>query len=237
MSSEFHNKVVVITGAAGALGHAVAKYFISQGAKIAALDISDDLLASAYESVHSDKLIFLAVDLTSRKSCQAAAEMIFSRWGQVNVLANIAGGFTMGEAVHETSDQTWDFLFNLNAKSIVHTSTVFVPAMQKQGGGKIINIAAGAAHQGTALMGTYIASKSAVLRLTESMAQELRESKINVNSILPSMIDTPRNRVDMPDADFSKWVPVEKIAQVVGFLASEAASEIHGAGIPVIGLS
>ena len=233
----FKNSVVVVTGAAGALGQAVVQYFLTQGAKVAALDISDELLGDVYKVADSEQLHLQAVDLTSRDDCQKAANDILTKWSKVDVLANVAGGFTMGEKVHETSDQTWDFLFNLNTKSIVHTSSVFVPAMQKQGSGKIINIAAGAAHQGVALMGAYVASKSAVLRLTETMAQELREENINVNSILPSMIDTPRNRADMPDADFSKWVPTEKIAQVVGFLASDAASEIHGAGLPVIGLS
>ncbi len=233
----FNSSVVVVTGAAGALGKAVVEYFMTQGAKVAAFDLSDELLNSTYQEVDHDNLYLHAVDLTSRESCQLAANAVLAKWLKVDVLANIAGGFTMGEKVHETSDQTWDFLFSLNTKSIVHTSAAFVPQMQKQGGGKIINIAAGAAHQGVALMGTYVASKAAVLRLTETMAQELREERINVNSILPSMIDTPKNREDMPDADFSKWVPTEKIAQVVGFLASDAASEVHGAGLPVVGLS
>ncbi len=233
----FNSSVVVVTGAAGALGKAVVEYFMTQGAKVAAFDLSDELLNSTYQEVDHDNLYLHAVDLTSRESCQLAANAVLAKWLKVDVLANIAGGFTMGEKVHETSDQTWDFLFSLNTKSILHTSAAFVPQMQKQGGGKIINIAAGAAHQGVALMGTYVASKAAVLRLTETMAQELREERINVNSILPSMIDTPKNRADMPDADFSKWVPTEKIAQVVGFLASDAASEVHGAGLPVVGLS
>ena len=155
----------------------------------------------------------------------------------VNVLANVAGGFTMGEAVHETSEKTWNFLFELNAHSVVNASSVFVPSMIEHQYGKVINISAGAAHSGVAHMGAYVASKSAVLRLTESMAQELRGDGINVNAILPGMIDTPRNRADMPDADFSSWVPTQKIAEVIGFLASDAADQIHGAGLPVVGLS
>src|SRR5690606_27287447 len=108
--------------------------------------------------------------------------------------------------VHETSDSTWDFLFNLNTRSILNTTAVVVPIMLKSGGGKIINISANGAKQGAAAMGAYLASKSAVWRLTESMALELRDKKINVNCILPSLIDTPRNRADMPGADYSKWV-------------------------------
>ena len=108
--------------------------------------------------------------------------------------------------------------------------------MAQQGGGKIINISAGAAKEGLALMGAYTASKSAVWRLTESMAQELKGDNINVNCILPGIIDTPRNRQDMPDADFSTWVPPEEMSKVIGFLASDDASMIPGAAIPVFGL-
>ncbi len=143
----------------------------------------------------------------------------------------------MGEAVHETSDETWDFLFNLNTRSIVNTSSVVVPQMQKQGGGKIVNIAAKAATQGFANMGAYTASKAAVMRLTEAMAAELREQQINVNCIMPGTIDTPRNREDMPDADHNRWVPPSQLASVIGFLASDAAAAVHGAAIPVDGLS
>jgi NAD(P)-dependent dehydrogenase (short-subunit alcohol dehydrogenase family) len=109
--------------------------------------------------------------------------------------------------------------------------------MLQNGGGKIINISARAAHKGVALMGAYVASKSAVLRLTESMAEELREKNINVNCILPGTIDTARNRADMPNADYSKWVPTAQLASVIGFLASDASAAVHGAGIPVVGLS
>jgi len=240
--SEFTNKVVVVTGAAGALGQAVVHFFAAQGAKVACLDVSNEAFAASFsesyaQGAEQDTRLYLALDLTSRDSVNAAAQTILNKWGQVDVLANIAGGFTMGETVHETSDKTWDFLLNLNTKSIIHTASAFVPQMQKQGSGKIINISAGAAHSGIALMGAYVASKSAVLRLSETMAQELRGDGINVNSILPGMIDTPRNRSDMPDADFSTWVPPAKIAEVIGFLASSAASEIHGAGLPVVGLS
>ena len=234
----FSAKTVVVTGAAGALGQAVVDYFLRQGANVALIDISQAAFDASYaNTAETDQQIFLSADLTSRSSVAEAFSAVINKWQQIDILANIAGGFTMGEAVHQTSDQTWDFLFQLNSKSIVHTAAVVVPHMQQLGGGKIINISAGAAHQGIANMGAYVASKSTVLRLTESMAQELRQDAINVNAILPGMIDTPRNRSDMPDADFSSWVPTQKIAEVIGFLASDAASEIHGAGLPVVGLS
>ena len=232
----FAGKVVVVTGAAGALGHAVFEYFASGGARVVALDYSHELLDSAFPvkgSMHQ----YQKVDLTSRDSCQLVLSKVIDDLGQIDVLCNVAGGFLMGEAVHETSDATWDFLFNLNTRSIVNTSSVVVPQMQQQGSGKIVNIAAKAATQGFANMGAYTASKAAVMRLTEAMAAELREQQINVNCIMPGTIDTPRNREDMPEADHGKWVPPSQLASVIGFLASDAAIAVHGAAIPVDGLS
>ncbi len=232
----FAGKVVVVTGAAGALGRAVFEYFATGGARVVALDYSHELLDSAYPvkgSMHQ----YQEVDLTSRNSCQLVLSKVIDDLGRIDVLCNIAGGFLMGEAVHETSDATWDFLFNLNTRSIVNTSSVVVPHMQQQGNGKIVNIAAKAATQGFANMGVYTASKAAVMRLTEAMAAELREHQINVNCIMPGTIDTPRNREDMPEADHGKWVPPSQLASVIGFLASDAAIAVHGAAIPVEGLS
>lgn len=233
----FKNRHVIVTGAAGALGSAVAKYFIEQGARVAHIDYSMDLLAKTFPKYASDKNnLYVAADLTNRDSTFAAFESIVKNFGGIDVLANIAGGFLMGEKVHETSDKTWDFLFNLNTRSILNTSAAVVPTMQRNGGGKIINIAAGAAKQGAALMGAYVASKSAVWRLTESMALELRDNNINVNCILPGIIDTERNRADMPKADYSKWVAPLEIAKVIAFLASDDSKTVHGAAIPVVGL-
>jgi len=232
----FAGKVVVVTGAAGALGRAVFEYFGNGGARVVALDYSHELLDFAFpvkDSMHR----YQEVDLTSRESCQLVLSKVIDDLGQIDVLCNVAGGFLMGEAVHETSDATWDFLFNLNTHSIVNTSSVVVPQMQQQGSGKIVNIAAKAATQGFANMGAYTASKAAVMRLTEAMAAELREQQINVNCIMPGTIDTPRNREDMPEADHSKWVPPSQLASVIGFLASDAAVAVHGAAIPVEGLS
>jgi len=232
----FSGKIVVVTGAAGALGKAVFEHFAGQGASVVALDYSDDLLDSAFPE-KSGNHRYLSADLTSAESCAEAFKAIVWDLGRIDVLCNVAGGFMMGEAVHETSDKTWDFLMNLNARSVVNTAQSVVPQMLAQGGGKIVNVAAGAANRGMAQMGVYTASKAAVMRLTEAMAAELREQNINVNAIMPSMIDTPRNREDMLDADYSKWVPPEQLASVMGFLASDAAAAVHGACIPVDGLS
>jgi len=232
----FTDKTVLVTGGAGALGQAVVAWFSSRGASVAVLDYSDELIDAAFPE-KIDSHLYISCDLTQRTSCAEAISQVEKRLGGIDVLANIAGGFLMGDAVHETSDQTWDFLFNLNTRSILNMSAGVVPLMLSKGAGKIINVAARAALQGAPGMGAYTASKAAVMRLTESMALELREQKINVNAVMPSLIDSARNRQDMPDADFDKWVTPLQIAEVIGFLASDAASAVHGASIPVDGLS
>ena len=143
----------------------------------------------------------------------------------------------MGPAVHETKDPDWNFLFDLNAKTVLHVSRAVVPAMIARAAGKIVNVGAYAAQRGVAAMGAYIASKSAVIRITETMAAELREKNINVNCVLPTIIDTPENRAAMPQADPRRWVAPQDLAAVIVFLASDAARAVHGAAIPVTGLS
>ena len=227
MMSEFDKKVVVVTGAAGALGRAVAGHFAAAGARVAQLDVLE---------IDTDRYSAIC-DLLDPKSCERAVDAIVEKFGGIDVLANIAGGFTMGQAVHETTEDTWDFMMGLNARSVLNMARAVVPVMLKGGGGKIINIGAGAGQAGIAQMGAYSASKSVVIRLTEAMAGELKQQGINVNCVLPSIIDTERNRQDMPDADFNLWVRPEAMARVIGFLASEAAAPIHGAALPVSGLS
>ena len=237
----FTDKRVIVTGAAGALGRAVVTHFASLGAQVAALDYTTELLDEVFPEPSLLKQSLphelLALDLTCRESCQEVIGAFLSRTKGVDILCNLAGGFVMGEAVHETSDQTWERMFNLNARSIINTAAVVVPQMIAQGGGKIINVAAQAARHGAPQMGVYTASKAAVMRLTESMALELRDKHINVNCIMPSIIDTPQNRADMPQAVHANWVPVAQLASVIAFLATEEAVAVHGAAIPVVGLS
>lgn len=232
----FEDKKVLVTGGAGALGRSVVAYYEERGACIAILDYSDELLGAAFPEKNSGNL-YLSCDLTDRSSAKGVVQKVIEQFECIDILCNIAGGFLMGEDVHETKDENWDFLFNLNARSIMNMASAVVPHMQEGGRGKIVNIAARAASAGAAKMGVYTASKAAVMRLTESMALELREQNINVNCILPGTIDTERNRQDMPGADHSNWVPTEQLAKVIGFLTSEDAIAVHGAGIPVDGLS
>jgi NAD(P)-dependent dehydrogenase (short-subunit alcohol dehydrogenase family) len=228
---QFTDRTVVITGASGNLGRAVAKAFADLGARLVLMDVRrGDLQDGANQ-------MFLEVDLFKPDNVAAAVGKALERFGRIDVVCNIAGGFRMGSPVHETKDGDWDFLFGLNARSVLNTARTAVPAMLKGGGGKIVNIGAFAAQRGAANMGAYIASKSAVIRLTESMAAELREKNINVNCVLPTIIDTPENRAAMPNADPRKWVAPQDLAAVIVFLASDAARAIHGAAIPVTGLS
>lgn len=221
--SDFNGQRVVVTGAAGVVGRAVADAFHKADADVTGIDIVEA----------NPPYPCIVANLMDPDDARRAADEV----GHIDVLANIAGGFTMGETVAETSDETWDFMFNLNARTVLNMARAVVPGMRDRGAGRIVNIGARAGLRGAGEMGAYCASKSVVLRLTESLADELKASGINVNCILPSIVDTPRNREDMPKADFSKWVRPDQIASVVMFLASDAASAIHGASIPVEGLS
>ena len=220
---DFKQKSVVVTGAAGALGLTVANSFANAGAEVTGIDVVD--FEASFTTIKAN--------LIEPETTHAAFEKIRS----VDVLANIAGGFTMGDTVADTSDETWDFMFNLNTRTVLNTVRATLPSMRKQGHGKIVNIGARAGLRGSANMAAYSASKSVVIRLTESLADELKNQHINVNCVLPSIIDTDRNRADMPDADFSTWVSPEALAKVVMFLASPEADPIHGAALPVEGLA
>jgi NAD(P)-dependent dehydrogenase (short-subunit alcohol dehydrogenase family) len=228
---QFTERTVMITGASGNLGRAVAQAFADLGAGLVLLDLKRGGLQE------TERQMILEVSLLEQESVRAATENAMRRFGRIDVLCNIAGGFRMGAPVHETSDADWDFLFGLNARSVLHMARAVVPHMLKAGSGKIVNIGAFAAQRGAANMGAYVASKSALIRLTETMAAELREKGINVNCVLPTIIDTPENRAAMPKADPRKWVAPGDLAAVIVFLASDAARAIHGAAIPVSGLS
>ncbi|MCW7539900.1 SDR family NAD(P)-dependent oxidoreductase [Aquabacterium sp. A7-Y] len=234
--SDLREQTVVVTGAAGHLGRAVAAAFDARGAQLVLLDRERAALQQVYGG-ETPRRLFVAADLLDAAQVESALRSAHERHGRIDVLCNLAGGFRMGEAVHETSARTWDFLMDINARTVLHAVAAAVPWMQKAGQGRIVNVAAGAAQRGMAQMGAYCASKSAVIRLTESMAAELREQGINVNCVLPTIIDTPDNRAAMPDADPGRWVAPADLAEVIVFLASPAARAVHGAALPVSGLS
>jgi NAD(P)-dependent dehydrogenase (short-subunit alcohol dehydrogenase family) len=233
---EFQDRTVVITGAAGNLGRAVADAFAARGANLVLVDLKNEALQRVFGAGDSQRLL-AAANLLDQAQLDAMAMQAVERFGRIDVLANLAGGFRMGEPVHATSDTTWKFLLDINAGTLLHAVRAVVPRMLAQGGGRIVNVGAYAAQKGAAQMGAYIAAKSAVIRLTETLAAELRDKKINVNCVLPTIIDTPENRAAMPDADPGRWVAPADLASVIVFLASDDARAIHGAALPVTGLS
>lgn len=229
-------RTICITGAAGNLGMAVAQVFAKDGTQLVLLDRAP-IGEAALVKLAPAQCLPIALDLCDAVQVAAAVAQALARFGRIDVLCNLTGGFAMGDAVHATSDSTWDFLHDMNVRTLRNTSRAIVPQMLRQGSGKIVNVGAFSAQRGLAHMGAYTAAKSEVLRLTEAMAAELRAKNINVNCVLPSILDTPQNRADMPDADPARWVSPHDLAQVIAFLASDAARAVHGAAIPVTGLS
>ncbi|MGE4336173.1 MAG: SDR family NAD(P)-dependent oxidoreductase [Pigmentiphaga sp.] len=231
---DFSRHVVLITGAAGNLGKALSDAFAHTGAHLILLD---RVQPPSTDSQGDDtaRRITLGVDLLYRTKLEAALSEASARLGAITIVCNTVGGFQMGDAVHATDSTTWDSMLDLNVRSMLNVCSLLVPSMIEQGGGKIINVAAAAARQGQALMGAYCAAKSAVASLTESMSAELKDKGINVNCVLPSIIDTPQNRAAMPDGRVERWVAPADLARVMLFLASDEAIAIHGARIPVYG--
>jgi NAD(P)-dependent dehydrogenase (short-subunit alcohol dehydrogenase family) len=226
-----------VTGAAGALGRAVVAHFAGRGAELALLDRDGNALAAMLRDIPGATALPLTTNLLDPAAVAAAVEQAVSRFGGIAAAVHLAGGFTMGEAVHETTASTWQRMLDLNVNTMLHSAAAVVPVMQRAKRGAIVNVGAMSALRGAAKMGAYVASKSALMRLTESMSAELREDGINVNAVLPSIIDTPANRQSMPAADPSRWVAPEALAAVIGFLCGDDARAIHGALIPVTGLS
>jgi NAD(P)-dependent dehydrogenase (short-subunit alcohol dehydrogenase family) len=231
---KLEGRTVMITGASGNLGRAAAQAFAHSGARLFLLDrkiypLQD--LPGAAQGRHLQS----STDLLDAEAVRIATHDALQEFGRIDVLCNLAGGFAMGRPVHETSDADWDALFGINVRSMLNAVRAVVPAMISAGQGKIVNVAAMSALRGTALMGSYCANKDTVIRLTETMAAELRDQNINVNCVLPSIIDTPENRAAMPDADATRWVSADALADVIVFLASSASRALHGAAIPVAG--
>ncbi len=237
MANKNNKKIALITGPAGNLGSAVVELFAAEEVSLILLDRHQDRLRNIYPLFENSKdhLLISSVDLTDASMVITAVQKAVDHFGRIDILVHTAGGFKMGEKVHETSGKTWDGMMNLNVRTLLNVTNAVVPLMLKHKNGKIITIGARPALAGKARMGSYSAAKTAVLRLTESMSAELKSQGINVNCVLPGTIDTPANREAMPDADSSKWVAPHSLAEVILFLSSEAARDIHGAAIPVYG--
>jgi NAD(P)-dependent dehydrogenase (short-subunit alcohol dehydrogenase family) len=218
-------KACIVTGGAGALGTAVAKTLIAEGAKVMALDHA--VLPAEQPGIGN-------VDLSDPAKAATAVDKAVSEMGGLFALVNIAGAFRY-ETLKDGDVKTWDLLYSVNLKTAVSASKAALPYLLKNRSGRIVNIGAGAAAKAAAGMGAYTASKAGVARLTEALSEEVKNDGITVNAVLPSTIDTAANRKDMPKADFAKWVKAEQIADLIVFLLSDKASAITGASIPISG--
>ncbi|MEQ6332207.1 SDR family NAD(P)-dependent oxidoreductase [Sphingobium sp. MK2] len=218
--------IVAVTGAAGALGRKTVEILSAAGWRVVGIDLG----AVASDGV---ALALGGVDLTDEAAMAGAAAQISAELGQLDGLVNIAGGFAW-ETVADGSVATWDRLYAMNVRTALIASRALLP-MITASRGAIVNIGAAAATKAAAGMGAYAASKSGVARLTEALAEEVKAQGVRVNAILPSILDTPANRADMPDADFGSWVTPTQLAGVAAFLLSPAADAITGALIPVTG--
>jgi NAD(P)-dependent dehydrogenase (short-subunit alcohol dehydrogenase family) len=223
-----NGKVIVVTGASGALGKVVAEVALAQGAKVAGVDHAPSQLPATPSRIELG-----GVDLTDAAQAKKAIDAVAAHFGKLDVLINIAGGFAF-EAVAEGDPKTWQRMYALNVLTALNASRSAIPHLAASPAGRIVNVGAMGALQAGAGMGAYAASKASVHRLTEALAAEWK-GKITVNAVLPSTIDTAANRASMPKADFGKWVRPEELADVILFLASDAASAVTGALLPVSG--
>ncbi len=223
-----NGKVVVVTGALGALGKVVAEVALARGARVAGIDHAPSQIAATPNRVELG-----GVDLSDAAQARKAIETVVAQFGRLDVLINIAGGFAF-EAVADGDPKTWQRMYTLNVLTALNASQAAISYLAASGAGRIVNIGAMGALQAGAGMGPYAASKSGVHRLTEALAAEWK-GKVTINAVLPSTIDTPANRASMPKADFTKWVTPTELADVILFLASDAASGVTGALLPVAG--
>ena len=237
--TQFKDQVVMVTGASGNLGSAVTRAFLAAGARLALIDRHPERLATLFPELTNqpERCLTENADLTELEAVTTVVEKTVAQFGRLDVLVHTVGGFRAGSPLHETPLETLDFMMLLNAKTAFITNQAVLQKMVPQGSGKIINIAARPALKGNKNMAAYSAAKAAVLRLTESASAEVKSHGINVNAILPGTIDTPQNRAAMPQANADKWVTPESLADVILFLASSAARDIHGTAIPVYGRS
>ncbi|MGA0608955.1 SDR family NAD(P)-dependent oxidoreductase [Caldimonas sp. KR1-144] len=226
-------RVVVVTGAFGALGRQVVRSLSDDGWRVALVDAApaapaDLAVAAPPAAVHA------GIDLGDAQAARVCAQAIAAAFGRIDALVNIAGGFRW-QTIEAGDPGAWDQMFAMNVKTALHMSRAALPWLLASPAGAIVNVGAAAAARAGAGMGAYAAAKSGVLRLTEALAEEGKDRGLRVNAVLPGIIDTPANRREMPQADTSRWVTPDAVADVVGFLLSPASRAITGAGIPVTG--
>lgn len=220
---------VLVSGAAGHLGQAVVRRFRAQGAQVVALARRREQIEALFGDDAGVQA--LAVDLAD---AQAVHDSLASL-ADLDAVVHTVGGFAMGERVEDAPDSQWQAMYDMNVGSFLNLLRGVVPALRRRGAGAIVSIGAAGAAQGAARMAPYIASKAALQRISESLAEELKEDGVRVNCVLPGVIDTPPNRAAMPDADVSRWVTPDQLAEVIAYLCSPAASAVTGVSLPVRG--
>ncbi|MFL6826469.1 MAG: 3-oxoacyl-ACP reductase FabG [Bradyrhizobium sp.] len=221
-------KVIVVTGALGALGKVVAETALARGARVAGVDHATSQIPAT-----GNRIEIGGVDLSDAAAAKTAIDAVAAHFGRIDALVNIAGGFAF-ETVIDGDPKTWQRMYALNVLTALNASRAAIAHLTASGTGRIVNVGAMGALQAGSGMGAYAASKAGVHRLTEALAAEWK-GKITVNAVLPSIIDTAANRASMPGADFGKWVTPQELSQVILFLVSDAASAVTGALLPVSG--
>lgn len=234
--AELTGRVAIVTGGAGALGRGVGPALLDAGATVVVTDKvhagMDETVAAAAEAQRRSSI---HADIGTEEGAAAVVRQTLEMHGRLDILVNIVGGYAGGPSVAETDLATWRGQFELNATTAFLMARAAVPVMQERGWGRIVNVSSRVARTAPAGLGAYAVSKAAVITLTEVLANETRAHGITVNAVLPSVIDTPANRRDMPNADFARWVKPEAIGGVIRFLVSEESGIISGAAIPVYG--
>jgi NAD(P)-dependent dehydrogenase (short-subunit alcohol dehydrogenase family) len=233
----FDGKVAFVTGATGNLGQVVARRFAGEGAKLVLVARNADDLKALADELGGDTMTE-AADLGDPDSVDALVRRVETRFGGIDVLAHTVGGYAAGTPVHATGIDVLEKVINLNVRPVFVTCGRVARSMVERGqGGKIVIVLAKSALKGSANNGAYTASKAAAQRIMESMALELRDQGINVNAVLPSIIDSPQNRKDMPNADTAKWVTADDLADAILFLASPGGAKLNGASLEIYGRS
>lgn len=240
------DRVALVTGAYGPTGQAVTRKLAEAGVRLVLVGHDDGALNEFVEqltvgdggwgaSLPAERLLALAVDVTDPDSVQQMVAAALAHFGRIDYLFNIVGGWSGGASVAETELKTWHHMLDMNLTSTFLVSRAVLPHMAERGSGKIVSVASKTATRSGKNRAAYAVAKAGVLKLTEAMAAEFKEQGINVNAVMPSTIDTPDNREAMPDADFDRWVTADEVADAMLWLASDAASAVHGAALPVYG--
>lgn len=232
----FDGKVAMVTGAAGSVGSSVVEKFAREGAKIVLVDLHGDSCEKVVKKLEGiiDEHLIVSGDIGQPATVDEMVTKVEGKFGQIDIMAHIAGGFAMGDPVHALNIDVFEKMMYINTRlTYVACGRVASHMLEKSVSGAITCVLARVGLSGGKNMGAYSASKAAAERIVQAMAQELKEHNIRVNGIMPSIVDTEPNRRDMPNADFNKWVSPAQIADVIAFLSSSAASSITGGSIPV----